>query len=588
MRPSPGAEPGSRALSFAAAGLGLTAGLHLTGVLALALGGGPSAWLLLPAAACAAFLAAGCLRASGVQGDAPVRAAAGALLAALLGASAALAASAWFYDVSWDGQAYHQQAVMALAEGWNPLRDGPLSLARPDNLWINHYPKGAWIAEASLLRATGSLEAAKGLQLVALLAAGLFAYATLRARGLAERPALLVAVLLAANPVTLAQLASFYVDGLAASLLLSFLALALHPRGRAGPLLAAQAAALLLLVNTKFTALVYAVVLVLAVAALRWLVGSGDRNGRGQRRQALRAGLVTLAAVVVGAAGLGYDPYVTNWRRHGHPFHPIMGAQPVDFLAIQLAPAFHRKPRLTRLLQATFARASNRNEAPRVKAPWVVGRDELEALAFADLRIGGFGPLWGLAVLAAAALSLALVAGRRGRGRAGAAPGGGLGGLGGLAALGAVVAGSALLNPACWWARYVPQLWLLPVGALLAAFVAGRSAGSRAPALRPARALATALAAVLILNVGLVAGAAVAGQWRASAAVRAQLAGLAAGGQALWVRWNGFEANRARLDAAGVSFLPARQLSCLHPQILVASQATFCAGDGGTAASGQP
>ena len=82
--------------------------------------------------------------------------------------AAALAGAALFHDVSWDGQVYHQPAVLALAGGWNPLHDGPLSLAeRPDNLWINHYPKAAWVAQAILLRLTGSLEAAKGLQLLA-------------------------------------------------------------------------------------------------------------------------------------------------------------------------------------------------------------------------------------------------------------------------------------------------------------------------------------------------------------------------------------------------------------------------------------
>ena len=81
------------------------------------------------------------------------------------------------------GRCTTSQAVLALAGGWNPLWDGPLSLDdRPDNLWINHYPKAAWVMQAILLQATGALEATKGVQLLALLAAALAVFAALRAR----------------------------------------------------------------------------------------------------------------------------------------------------------------------------------------------------------------------------------------------------------------------------------------------------------------------------------------------------------------------------------------------------------------------
>ncbi len=153
--------------------------------------------------------------------------------------------------------------MLALAEGWNPLRHAPLPVElRPDNIWIDHYPKAAWIAQAILLRATGSLEATKGLQLLPLAAAALLVFAALRARGARVGTAVFLSALIAGNPVALAQVFSFYNDGMGASLMTAMLALTWHWRRRSDPwLLLALAACIVVIVNLKFTGLVYGVLL---------------------------------------------------------------------------------------------------------------------------------------------------------------------------------------------------------------------------------------------------------------------------------------------------------------------------------------
>ena len=90
---------------------------------------------------------------------------------------------------------------------------------------------------------------------------------------------------------------------------------------------------------------------------------------------------------------LGFDPYVTNTRAHGHPMYPVAGAGAVDFLSIQLSPGFHQHSRPVRLAVGLLARASNDNRAPDLKLPFTFDRRELQALPEADLRLGGFGPL---------------------------------------------------------------------------------------------------------------------------------------------------------------------------------------------------
>jgi hypothetical protein len=513
MRPSPATDfprqVGITVLLFA----GLT---FVLGWLWLAAGGtiGPA---LAPVAALAALALAGrrwpvALGFLGVLG--------GSLLVAAL-----------FYDVSWDGQAYHQEAVLALAQGWNPLREGHLPAARFDNLWINHYPKAAWLIEAALLRATGQLEAVKGLTLMLGAAAGLLSYTVLRARA-PRWLALAAALVLAGHPVLLAQGWSFYVDGMLAALLTALLVLAVLPRE---PLVrAAEVAALVLVINLKFTGLVYAAVIVLAHTLLvarqwRWAV----------------------PALLAGTLVLGFDPYVRNTLERGHPFYPIAGPRPVDLLTPHQSPSLLRQPRPVRLALSIFARSSEGSRAPELKAPWSVRADELEAMSYEDTRIGGFGPLFAAALLAALLLLPALRPSRP------------------VLVVGAAVLASTLINPGLWWARYVPQLWLVPAGLLALA------AAAPAPG-RWLRAGRVALLALLLANQGLVLGAQIDRHQDLSRAIDEQLVVLRRASVAgpLSVSFKSFDALAARLRAQGVPF----QLggTCSAPLRLVASPAEVC------------
>jgi hypothetical protein len=228
-----------------------------------------------------------------------------------------------------------------------------------------------------------------------------------------------------------------------------------------------------------------------------------------------------------------------------------MGARAVDFIGIQLDPAFHRQSRALRFLVGVFARSSNSNVAPVTKVPFTVGADELDAAAYADVRLGGFGPLWS-GLLLTAGLLLAVLRRRVPPGAWVAA---------------ALLLGTVFLNPVLWWARYVPQLWLLPLGALALA--------ARARLTGTGRALRAGLALLLVADAGLVAGAALAAQSRASTVVRDELAALAGAGP-LEVRFGGFEANAERLRARRIPFRAVAALGCPHPRLLHASLAAVC------------
>ena len=74
------------------------------------------------------------------------------------------------FDWSYDGMYYHKQAIITLADGWNPLRmssedfnwlNGTMDLS----LWLDNYPKGIWICSAAVYALTGFLETAKSVNI---------------------------------------------------------------------------------------------------------------------------------------------------------------------------------------------------------------------------------------------------------------------------------------------------------------------------------------------------------------------------------------------------------------------------------------
>ena len=96
-----------------------------------------------------------------------------------------------------------------------PLRSPYPPPAEPgvDVTSVTHYPKGAWMVAAALYRGVGRIEAGKALALLLGLAAAAFAAAVSLRLFASRRVALAIAMVAAANPITIAQLSTFYVDG---------------------------------------------------------------------------------------------------------------------------------------------------------------------------------------------------------------------------------------------------------------------------------------------------------------------------------------------------------------------------------------
>jgi hypothetical protein len=538
---------GCRSAEIGEALVAFLGGLPLAAALGWLLGAPVSPLTLLPAAALAWWAAPRDRRATTV-------------VPASLLVAAGLALSLLFLDVSCDGQIYHQGGIRALAEGWNPLREPPLQSGRPGEIFTNCYPKGAWASGAAFVTLTGRMESAKVFSLCWPLAVGLLAFGTLRPVLRSSHLSLALAALLALNPVAVLQSFATTVDGsLASAVTASLLLSSRLARGWTRSTAVAFALSLVALCNQKLTGAAFALfagLAALGLAALR------------ERRLPLRTTALLAATAAVAILLVGWNPYVTNALRYGHPAHPALGSHRIDLEKGQSSADFRSQSGAGKLLRSLLAESSNEQTRPRLRAPFLFSPGELRAFASWDVRFGGFGPLFSGALLVALPF-LAFLLHRAGPLRAPA-----------LVLLAAVV-GMVAINPEAWWARLAPQTWLVPAGAVVL--------GALSPS-RPIRRVASGLAALLLLNVALVAGPYLFGQAVFTASLRSQLAGLrevSAREGPLLVRLNAFGGVAWRLGQNGIPFREVESFEGRPSVLLALSRAEIAAPSGSPLPEGE-
>jgi hypothetical protein len=384
----------------------------------------------------------------------------------------AVAVAGMAVDDGYDGWLYHQPAVIALANGWNPVVE-PLfhvwwaahgsTLGSPpdapfvDGLWATAYPKAQWILASHAVVWGLPLDCGKYSGILLIFVAGSVAFRALRLWGLPASWSVALCAVAALNPVSVMQSTTYYVDGTLGSCLtvLVFSLLAFNiTRGRLDLLLAAAAA--LIACNLKFTGVIYMALIALPV--LIWWLCKAWLEVRHLPIIGAAAALLVLCSV---------NPYLTNMSIGGSAIQPLNRR---DVISGQMPPEFLAKNRFEKLLiSLTFTNFVEpygeipEPELSKVTTPFELrGIEELDHFATSyDLRIGGFGPLFGV-MLGLAVLVFVMRAHDETGGVATA-----------LILLGIVA--SLVANPEMWWARLVPQMWLLPVLASARAIKAGSS-----------------------------------------------------------------------------------------------------------------
>ncbi|MET1054698.1 MAG: hypothetical protein ABWY16_05260 [Pedobacter sp.] len=368
-----------------------------------------------------------------------------------------VAMASYFYDISFDGQAYHMEAMIQMKHGWNPFYE-QLPNTVNQALWVNHYAKGMETVGAAINCTFNTIEAGKAANFMIWLASFFFTLSfILRNQWTSVFKAFLLSFIIACNPIVLNQLLTYYVDGPMGALLLCLIILGLYilqtPRTVYFFMLFLT---VFLLVNVKFTAVLYIAVFI--GGYLIWALW---------KKNYVVAKQLWWTSVVAGLIAIvcGFNPYITNTVNFGHPLYPLMGKNKVDIIyALNLPAGFENKNGLERFFTALFSRTDNiypNSIYPvEIKVPFTFNKIDLAHAPMVDSRLGGFGPMFSGIVLLSIILAVLLYlnAGKE-------------------AFIGNMTWGlvfiiiSIIVMPESWWARYVPQFWLLPLTLLLTAEV---------------------------------------------------------------------------------------------------------------------
>lgn len=439
--------------------------------------------------------------------------------------------SGLFYDISYDGQVYHQEAVSQLVNHWNPVQDYITKDRSKSAVLLNHYAKGPWLYEAALYTITGQIEQSKVFNFLLIIISFLLALSGLKSwDGLSTRQSIFFSLLLALNPVSIYQAFSFYIDGQLASLLLCLVALSyrlvtFHDKVILGSFIMTIA----LTINIKFTGVVYAVACIGLVGGWLWLFRNKQLYGN-----FIKSSLIGL---FIGICVIGYNPYVTNTVYYGHPFYPLYGAkdQTMDIMTSNSPQGFMQMNSMEKLYVSIFSVSANQFDSagPNIKTPFTLKLGELKPFIYgADIRIGGFGP-WFSGILVIVLLILILMVifstleNRYGIG------------------LFISIMLSVLINPEAWWARYVPQFWLAPI---IIAVVASSDAK------KIIRYLGIVLAGAVVINIGLVSYPYVLGNYYCTQDLNRQLQQIAKEEQPIKVYFGEFTSNYVRFARWGIDY----------------------------------
>ncbi|WP_428663084.1 hypothetical protein [Runella sp.] len=357
------------------------------------------------------------------------------------------------YDVSYDGQAYHQETLIQLKNGWNPYFD-LLPTTVNQALYINHYSKGAEISEAAIYLFLNKIESGKALNIMLLFAAFSLTFSLLlQIIKLPILKIILISLFLSLNPIVVNQLLTYYVDGQLGSILqcmlVSSLFIIIYPTRYYFLLFAFT---VIVLVNTKFTSVVYAVLLLFCF--IGWIFFN-------RRHLLYKIIIVSAISGIIGVVLVGFNPYVKNLYGFGHPFYPVMGKNKADILTYNFPATFINKNTFEKFYISLFAHTGNptstNGKEVKLKIPFTFNKEDIISASKIDARIAGFGPLFsGILVVSFLLLCVLLFFYQFNRI------------IKNTLFLSGILLISSLVNPESWWARYIPQFWYIPIIILLA------------------------------------------------------------------------------------------------------------------------
>lgn len=312
--------------------------------------------------------------------------------------------STFMFDRSSDGNTYHKDAVGVLKQGFNPVYESSSKIIknRKDDsknlteysIWNDHYAKANWVIAANFYSLTDNIESGKAMNLITIYIVFCFIFSTL-VEILNNKKALILTLVTVLNPITVAQMFTYYNDQLVCLLLfLSILFLIKldknldNKESWFGYILT-----FILLANMKFNGLGYLLVFSFLFVC-RYLYTAYKNQEFLKIFKKLC--LIFIPLFIVSLVIVGYPTYIKNTIDHQNPFFPLYDDNGEDIITAQQPKKFLEMNNVEKLFYGTFSKANNLrdNDKTELKIPFAVYKEELTPAMSNDLRISGWGILF--------------------------------------------------------------------------------------------------------------------------------------------------------------------------------------------------
>ena len=293
-------------------------------------------------------------------------------------------------DMSWDGQAYHQPMVYALAHGWNPIYYSHNPIIDPIwnmNIWIDHYPKGMEISAATIASTTGDLEIGKSVNTLFMLSALTTSlYHLNKCKAFLTNYKIIIYSILFACPMVFINYGfTFYID-VATYYLIFWLMTSIY-----------------ILEKKYYTKIIWFILFVIVAlsACIKWNTFFWvcffitfyvvylilTRN----YKRLCSVFFISASSILFVIITVNYNPIITNFNDHKNPIYPI-GTKEANAIDINAMPDLLRnKNRITQVLTSFFSRPNDNKETPYLSPYPISYRYNIRSLGFgAKLGGGGF------------------------------------------------------------------------------------------------------------------------------------------------------------------------------------------------------
>jgi hypothetical protein len=349
------------------------------------------------------------------------------------------------YDTYYDSQWYHMDAIIHLAKGWNPYYEFlSNSETTAGELYLNHFPIASWIVSADIFSITGSLELSKCTTLF--LIVGVFFYSQYFFCSVLKSSVLnsiIISFLLAANPISMLSIMSFYVDGQVAVFFFFVCISALcYFIEKKQVFLYLALISNLLLAHVKIMSSVYAIILFAVLFFCVWLFKT--EKAKTIFIKLFIAGIITYAII-------GFHPFISNWKNAGHPLYPAMGNTILADRMADIYPAnFEDKNRVQRFFISFFAKPDWARKPVSAIPKKLFDYTALWHYGDGSIEMAGWGSILPeIFLMLVSVFIIAAIIYRKKKE------------TWYIIGFIAVIISTILINKEAWLSRYVPQFWLI-------------------------------------------------------------------------------------------------------------------------------